>query len=309
MIPRACHERFCRCGRSGNASPPERPLALCLYIVLGRSGYTAATAGRNLANLRAAVTLRQNLAAAEQSEWSDPYRCRGRKCQRTHIEREVMVKLPPKVVKEFGLSADVQKHIDALNEYDFSYLTNALSDGLIRQGRVYSVEQAYPIIARFGRCDREIAKRLEDEFKRFVVLTFLAPKVPHAPPGAVDMYWHFFILHTEEYAEFCEKIWGSFQPSGTYRHHYPANDDTRPVMLDAYIETRRLYVKVFGEPKPHRVKDAPSEGVYVQVAGSFRGDKPHPDGYYDVEVWTGESKTSGDSYSGYIPDNHRRIHD
>jgi hypothetical protein len=66
-------------------------------------------------------------------------------------------------------------------------------------------------MVRFGKADHEIARLLEEEFKKFVILTLIKPGVAHAPPGAVDMYWHFFILHSEQYSAFCEEVWGNFK--------------------------------------------------------------------------------------------------
>jgi hypothetical protein len=182
-----------------------------------------------------------------------------------------------KTLEKHNVSPENRERLAKLAAYDFSFLTSAFNDDLIRAGRPYSVEQVYPIVRRFGKCDFEIARLLEEEFKKFVALTLIAPGVPHAPAGAIDMYWHFFILHTEQYQEFCAQVWGDFRGDPKYRHHYPANDETRPGMLQAYINTRRLYVQVFGEPKD-----------YVRS------------GAMPVKVWTDAGTTSGDSYSGIM---------
>jgi hypothetical protein len=172
-------------------------------------------------------------------------------------------------------AAELQNRLEALDRYDMNFLTSTFNDDLMKQGRVYSCEQAYPVMAKFGKAGQEIAERLETEFRRFVALTLLQPGVMHAPAGAVDMYWHYFILHTEEYGEFCEKIWGDSNGNPKIRNHYPATDETRPAMRDAYIRTKALYEKVFGPVKPF-IKD---DGVAV-------------------DVWPGDDKTCGDSYSG-----------
>jgi len=192
-----------------------------------------------------------------------------------------MLNVSKEIIDTFAVSPESRERIRAALDYDYAFITDAFNDNLIRAGRPFSVEQVYPIIARFGKCDYEIARILEEEFKKFVVLTLLTPGKPHAPSGAVDMYWHFFILHTEEYNDYCAKIWGDFRGDPKYRHHYPANDDTRPGMLRAYIETLELYRKVFGEPP-----------VYSRP------------GAVSVAIWTNGSMTSGDSYSGIVlPDN------
>lgn len=188
-----------------------------------------------------------------------------------------MIEISSKIIEKYNVSKDSMGKIEAVKSWDLEFLTSAFNDNLIRAGRAYSVEQVYPIISKFGKADYEIAKLLEVEFKKFVVLTLIRTGVPHAPSGAIDMYWHFFILHTKDYINFCEKVWGNFEGDPRFRHHYPANDDTRPGMLNAYIETLKLYKEVFGEPRLY-------EGV----------------GFSPIEVWTAESKTSGDSYSGII---------
>lgn len=48
---------------------------------------------------------------------------------------------------------------------------------------------------------------LIEEFRQFVALCMIFPHVSNAPAGPVDMVWHAFILHTNEYAEFSRNVW------------------------------------------------------------------------------------------------------
>lgn len=191
--------------------------------------------------------------------------------------------IPERVFEKYKVSTQNRERVARLEEFDMSFVTEAFNDDQIRAGRPFSCEQVYPILARFGKADYEIARLLEKEFKRFVAITLLTPSKPHAPCGAVDQYWHFFILHSEEYVQFCEEIWGNFHGDPKYRHHYPAKEDTRAGMLDAYLDTRGVYVDVWGEP-----------ALYARS------------GALPVEVWTSYDPkshvppTSGDSYSGII---------
>lgn len=57
--------------------------------------------------------------------------------------------------------------------------------------------------------------------------------------------------------------------TNSYRNHFPANDCTRPEMRNAYVRTRALYEKVFGQ--------------------------------VDEKLWPKADDTCGDSYSGFIP--------
>ena len=199
-----------------------------------------------------------------------------------------MVPISDEILSKFSVSDENRERIQRVIDYDLSFLTDAFNDNLIRGGRPYSVEQVYPIIARFGKADHEIAMFIAEEFRRFVALTLLKPGVPHAPPGAVDMFWHFFILHTEQYHHFCEEVWGSFQGDPKYRHHYPSNDETRPGQFQAYAETRKLYVEVFGEPKDYERPGATPVPVWTRVVTSADGSRGQG------------SDISGDSYSGII---------
>ena len=102
-----------------------------------------------------------------------------------------------------SLPANVAGSLKALRDYDLSYFTEHLVD----TGRMFAPEQKYPLIAHFGKADIEVCRMLEREFRKFVALTLIEPGITFAPPGPVDMYWHFMILHTKEYKQFCEKIW------------------------------------------------------------------------------------------------------
>ena len=195
-------------------------------------------------------------------------------------------RLSAEQIQSLDLSPKVVGKIEDVNNYDFSFLTNEFNDNQIRSGRPFSVEQVYPIMQRFGKADFEIARLLEEEFKKFVILTIIEPGIAHAPPGAVDMYWHFFILHTEQYIKFSESIWGNFQGDPKYRQHYPAKEETRPGQFRAYVATRELYLKVFGEPPVYERAGAVPVPVWNDPTAN--------------RILSDREVTSGDSYSGIV---------
>ena len=195
------------------------------------------------------------------------------------------------IIERFNIDSDTLKALDRLAEYNLSFLTDNFTD---KDLRTFSPEQLFPLIKHFGYFDINLSKRLELEFRRFIVITLLRQQRRSAPSGPVDMYWHFFVLHTESYVKFCNTIWGDYgsQPRkgkhyfqttedkfGTeenpkrkeiFVEHEPATDITRPEMLSAYKETRKIYAEVFGEP--------------------------------DNKFWpANDEHTCGDSYSGFIP--------
>lgn len=69
---------------------------------------------------------------------------------------------------------------------------------------------------------------------------------PLPPSLDIDEVWHAHILHTEEYAEFCQNVFGF------YLHHHP-HHGKRGELTDADIAeafeqgTQKLYFSEFGE--------------------------------------------------------------
>ena len=55
----------------------------------------------------------------------------------------------------------------------------------------------------------------EVEYKKFLTLKMLYPKVSFVPSKLVDKFWHEHILDTKSYAEDCDTLFG------TFIHHYP----------------------------------------------------------------------------------------
>lgn len=196
--------------------------------------------------------------------------------------------VPNETIEKFKAENEIVERLSILAEYDLSFLTNNFHIGELRE---FSPEQLFPLMRHFGKygieVDIEVAKKLEIEFKKFVAIALLKPSRRNAPSGPVDMYWHFFVLHTPEYVVFCNDIFGEYgeQPRlgkhyfqdwtdkrGAMVDHIPASDETRPEMYAVYQETREIYIEAFGEP----------DFMYWPVA---RGDK---------------QMTCGDSYSGFV---------
>lgn len=84
----------------------------------------------------------------------------------------------------------------------------------------------------------------ELEYKKFLTLKMLYPKVSLVPSKLVDKFWHEHILDTKSYAEDCNTLFGSFI------HHYPYfglyGDDDQQALQMAFEETIKLYESHFG---------------------------------------------------------------
>lgn len=66
--------------------------------------------------------------------------------------------------------------------------------------------------------DQATAERIMAEALAFLKACALNPGAGLGPSPAVDVGWHTFILHTKEYAEFCERV------AGRFIHHNPTDD-------------------------------------------------------------------------------------
>jgi hypothetical protein len=81
-----------------------------------------------------------------------------------------------------------------------------------------------------------------ENLKKYYVVALLDPLNPHAVSRYVDPFWHAHILHTNEYMEFCESIFGQ------YIHHKPLDsDDLNEVkeITTLYSYTKEIYQKMF----------------------------------------------------------------
>ena len=89
-----------------------------------------------------------------------------------------------------------------------------------------------------------ICEFAELEYKKFLTLKMLYPKVSFVPSKLVDKFWHEHILDTKSYAEDCKKLFGSFV------HHYPYfgiyGDEDQKALQTAFEETIKLYESHFG---------------------------------------------------------------
>lgn len=81
------------------------------------------------------------------------------------------------------------------------------------------------------------ARQQFEECKKFLVICGESPDQAHAPSLVIDEMWHSFVLHTQDYQQFCEKYLGRFI------HHRPTERPER----EAYLRTLSAYKERFGE--------------------------------------------------------------
>ncbi|WP_328403963.1 hypothetical protein OHS70_34145 [Streptomyces sp. NBC_00390] len=66
--------------------------------------------------------------------------------------------------------------------------------------------------------ERPLAERIVTDALAFLAACGANPGAPLGPSEQVDIGWHTFILYTEPYAEFCQRV------AGRFIHHSPADE-------------------------------------------------------------------------------------
>jgi hypothetical protein len=66
--------------------------------------------------------------------------------------------------------------------------------------------------------DRATARRIVGQAAAFIAASGQQPGQSLSPSELVDYGWHAFILHTVDYAEFCQRVVGHFE------HHVPTGE-------------------------------------------------------------------------------------
>jgi hypothetical protein len=106
--------------------------------------------------------------------------------------------------------------------------------------------------------ERPEIERVEEEYRRFLLLTALESESVIVPSREVDKFWHAHILDTKKYAYDCQAIFGYFL------HHFPylgtRGDGDAKALCEAYAATNRLYASRFGN-SPLRVSDHVNSSV------------------------------------------------
>ncbi|MGH3941456.1 MAG: glycine-rich domain-containing protein [Pseudonocardiaceae bacterium] len=118
-------------------------------------------------------------------------------------------------------------------------------------------------VVRDDGLDPDTAAQVVDQ-----ALAFLAtlPRRPTLRPSRlVDLGWHAFLLHTREYAEFCDRI------AGRFLHHEP-DDGPTPVECGSLAEVRQAITDAGYVVDPEMWANPANCGE----VGCGAGRPPHP---------------------------------
>jgi hypothetical protein len=87
--------------------------------------------------------------------------------------------------------------------------------------------------------DETMLNSVEQEYRRFLALTYAYPDLIIVPDNTVDEFWHQHILDTRAYAKDTEAVFGYFL------HHFPYLGTRGPAdeekLVQCYSETKTLY--------------------------------------------------------------------
>ncbi|MFF3327605.1 glycine-rich domain-containing protein [Streptomyces sp. NPDC002889] len=75
------------------------------------------------------------------------------------------------------------------------------------------------IVKDHAGIDRATARRIVAQTAAFLAASAQQPGAELSPSKLVDIGWHTWILHTVDYALFCEQV------AGRFIHHVPTEDD------------------------------------------------------------------------------------
>jgi hypothetical protein len=100
-----------------------------------------------------------------------------------------------------------------------------LLDKQLQRQLVKSITADPEFLSRFGHeiaeVQNEWAARVLDQAVGFMRLCSLDPDGQYTPSSTVDIGWHAFILHTRDYARFCQEL------AGWFIHHVPMGDEDK----------------------------------------------------------------------------------
>ncbi|HEX3588187.1 MAG TPA: hypothetical protein VHV74_01050 [Pseudonocardiaceae bacterium] len=97
-------------------------------------------------------------------------------------------------------------------------------------------------IVRDEKVEPDYAARIMDQALGFLMLCAKTGK-SYSPSAAVDLGWHTFILYTQDYLEFCNRL------AGHFIHHAPMDEEGMDygIPLDTVAAMKQLRIAVDDE--------------------------------------------------------------
>lgn len=131
---------------------------------------------------------------------------------------------------------------------------------VIKMAEGFNLEHVIHRYMKDFELPEDVAREHARELVRFLTICALNPDVVYGMAGAVDKFWHTFVMYTKEYAEFCDAV------AGRFIHHVPDSPDddalSTPRLRDNYLKFLEDYEEVFGDPPPSHIWPNPQGKLY-----------------------------------------------
>jgi hypothetical protein len=115
-------------------------------------------------------------------------------------------------------------------------MTSVITDRALGRALVSDAlfERLVARIVADEQIERQMAERIMDQALAFLKACADNHGKPLAPSGYVDIGWHTFILYTQEYAAFCERV------AGFFIHHVPDDEEVSSSDLPVHALARSV---------------------------------------------------------------------
>lgn len=117
--------------------------------------------------------------------------------------------------------------------------------------------------------------------KQYYAVALLDPNNEHAVSDVIDPFWHAHILHTKEYAGFCDRVFGHFV------HHTPLNHEDLPAVKHVaklYAHTSKVYKELFNYVNASFYPDAMPEVRLICMHNKVSDEKIREIGLYPEDM-------------------------
>lgn len=92
-----------------------------------------------------------------------------------------------------------------------------------------------------------VALEHEAELKKYLALCAVCNGKHYGMSPVIDDLWHTFLIYTQEYAQFCDRV------AGRFLHHAPTKDEEKRdgSAVRNYLAFLEDYAEVYGDPPTH----------------------------------------------------------
>jgi hypothetical protein len=136
-------------------------------------------------------------------------------------------------------------------------MTMATAAEVLARAEKFNMDDIVDRYAEETRLPTEVVREHKIELLRFLSLCATSD-ASYGMRGPIDEFWHTFIIFTEKYQNFCEKVAGGFI------HHFPIRHTDKgheqPPVEDSYQRFLKDYKAAYGREAPPHIWPRPLPG-------------------------------------------------